>query len=106
MWPKSPLRLKADLSMQQGKVVFRPSGTEVRPPFGLLGLIHISNIIHLTEQDSEDDNIADRTFKLKKTPPSSADESSDDSDEVVVVEKPGHAKKGNTVGFPSVDAIC
>jgi hypothetical protein len=83
--------------MQQGKAVFRPSGTEVQPPFGSLGLIHVINIIHLTEQDSEDDDIADRTFKPKKTPPSSTDESSDDSDEVVAVAKPGHAKKGNMV---------
>jgi len=44
---------------------------------------------------------ADETFKPKKTPPSSADESSDDSDDVVAVAKPGHAKKGNMVGFPS-----
>ena len=76
MWPKSPLRPKANLLMQQGKAVFRPNGTEVWPPFGSLGLIHVSNIIHLTEQDSEDDDIADGTFKPKKTPPSSADESS------------------------------
>jgi hypothetical protein len=92
--------------MQQGKAVFRLSGTEVRPPFESLGLIHISNIMHLTEQDSEDDDIADRTFKPKKTPPISTDESLDDSDEVVVVEKPGNAKKGNTVGFPFIDATC
>ena len=92
--------------MQQGKAVFRPSGTEVWPPFGSLGLIHVNNIIHLTEQDSEDDNIADRTSKLKKIPPSSTDESSDDSDDVVAVLKPGHAKKGNMVGFPFIDAKC
>ena len=101
MWPKSPLRPKANLLMQQGKAGFRPNGTEVWPPFGSLGLIHVSNIIHLTEQDSEDDDIADGTFKPKKTPPSSADESSDDSDDVVAVVNPGHAKKGNMVGFPS-----
>jgi len=92
--------------MQQGKAVFRPSGTEVWPLFQLLGLIHFSNIIHLTEQDSEDDNIANGTFKLKKTPPSSVDESLYDSDEVVAVAKPGHAKKGNMVGFPFIDAKC
>ena len=106
MWPKSPLCPKANLLMQQGKAVFRPSGTEVWPPFGLLGLIYVSNIINLTEQDSEDEGIANGTFKPKKTPLSSTDESSDDSDEVVAVEKLGHANKGNTVGFPFTDVKC
>jgi len=97
---KSPLRPKANLLMQQGKAVFRQTHRGMAP-FGSLGLIHVSNIIHLTEQDSEDDDIADETFKPKKNPTQFADESSDDSDDVVAVAKPGHAKKGNMVGFPS-----
>ena len=43
----------------------------------------------MTDQESDDD-AADKTFKLKKTPPSSTDESLDSK--VVAIEKPDQVK--------------